>query len=76
MLSRLIVMYRGALVYSGSGTGKSSLLNAGLIPRAIEEGFRPERVRVQPKPGEEIIIERMPLLREFAGSLHIRAQAP
>jgi len=58
-LIRLIVMYRGILLYSGSGTGKSSLINAGIIPLSIEEGFQPEKIRVQPKRGEEIIVERI-----------------
>ncbi len=58
-LIRLIVLYRGVLLYSDSGVGKSSLLNAGLIPRAIEEGMRPERIRVQPIDGQEIIVERL-----------------
>jgi hypothetical protein len=58
-LIRLIVMYRGVLLYSDSGTGKSSLVNAGLIPLATEEGYQPERLRVQPKRGQEIIVERL-----------------
>jgi hypothetical protein len=58
-LIRLIVRYRGVLLYSDSGTGKSSLINAGIIPLSISEGFQPERVRVQPRRGEEIIIERI-----------------
>jgi len=57
-LTRLIVMYRGVLLYSDSGTGKSSLINAGVIPLSMTEGFQPERVRVQPKRDEEIIVER------------------
>src|SRR5438128_1678669 len=58
-LIRLIVMYRGVLLYSDSGNGKSSLINAGLMPLAIEEGYRPHRIRVQPKKGQEIVIERV-----------------
>jgi hypothetical protein len=58
-LIRLIVMYRGVLLYSESGAGKSSLINSGLIPLALEEGYQPERVRVQPRKGEEIIVERL-----------------
>jgi conflict system STAND superfamily ATPase/FHA domain-containing protein len=58
-LVRLIVQFRGVLLYSDSGTGKSSLINAGLIPLAIEEGFQPERIRVQPRRGEECVVERM-----------------
>ncbi len=57
-LIRLVVMYRGVLLYADSGIGKSSLVNAGLVPQAIEEGYQPERIRVQPRQGEEIIIER------------------
>lgn len=58
-LIRLIVMYRGVLLYSDSGAGKSSLINAGIIPLAIDEGYQVERVRVQPKKGEEIVVERL-----------------
>src|SRR5439155_24200772 len=58
-LIRLIVMYRGVLLYSDSGNGKSSLINAGLVPLAIEEGYQPQRIRVQPKNGQEIVVERL-----------------
>jgi WD40 repeat protein len=58
-LMQLIGMYRGVLLYSDSGTGKSSLVNAGLIPLSIDRGFQPERIRVQPRKGEEIIVERL-----------------
>jgi WD40 repeat protein len=60
-LFRLVVMYRGVLLYSDSGMGKSSLINAGLIPMALEDGYQPERIRVQPRPNEEITIERVPM---------------
>lgn len=58
-LNRLIVLYRGVLLYSTSGVGKSSLINAGIIPQSLNEGYQPERIRVQPKPDEEIIVERI-----------------
>jgi WD40 repeat protein len=67
-LSRLIVMYRGVLLFAASGTGKSSLLNAGLIPQAIQEGYQPERIRVQLKKGEEIVVERI--------SMEVEGRAP
>jgi hypothetical protein len=57
-LVRLVVMYRGVLLYSDSGTGKSSLINAALVPLAIEEGYQPERIRVRPRTGEELVVER------------------
>ena len=56
---RLVVIYRGVLLYGESGAGKSSLLNAGLIPAAEREGLRADRVRVQPRPGEELVVERL-----------------
>jgi WD40 repeat protein len=58
-LVRLVTMYRGVLLYGESGAGKSSLINAGLVPAAIEEGFTPERLRVRPQHGEEIKVHRI-----------------
>jgi WD40 repeat protein len=58
-LMRLVIVHRGVLVYAPSQRGKSSLLNAGLIPEAIAHGFQPERLRVQPVPGAECIIDRI-----------------
>jgi WD40 repeat protein len=52
-------VYRGVLLYGDSGSGKSSVVNAGLIPEAIRLGFAPERLRVQPRAGEELVIERI-----------------
>ncbi len=46
-------------MYGASGDGKSSLINAGLLPAAGRRGLQPERVRVQPRRGEEIVIERI-----------------
>lgn len=58
-LLRLVTIYRGVLLFGDSGVGKSSLINAGLMPMAVEDGFAPERIRVQPKAGEEFVIERI-----------------
>ncbi len=58
-LLRYVSVYRGVLFYGESGCGKSSLINAGFIPAIIAEGFTPDRLRVQPKPGEEIVVERI-----------------
>ncbi len=58
-LLRLVTIYRGVLLYGDSGTGKSSLINAGLIPEVMHEGFSVERLRVHPRTNEEFIVERM-----------------
>jgi WD40 repeat protein len=47
------------MLYGATGAGKSSLINAGLLPRAVELGFQPERVRVQPRTGEALVVERI-----------------
>jgi WD40 repeat protein len=40
------------------------VINAGFIPAMLEEGFLPERLRVQPVPGAELVVERLPLTDE------------
>ncbi|HVS80955.1 MAG TPA: hypothetical protein VHE60_04415 [Pyrinomonadaceae bacterium] len=54
-----VTLYRAVLLYGDSGTGKSSLINAGLIPEVRKENFIPNRLRVQPFAGREIKVERM-----------------
>jgi WD40 repeat protein len=56
-LASLVAVYRGVFLYGDSGNGKSSLVNAGLLPQARRLGFEPVRVRVQPRAGEELVIE-------------------
>ena len=63
-LVRLITIYRGIFFYGESGAGKSSLINAGLIPALRDEGFVAERVRVQPTAGQELVVERIALTDE------------
>lgn len=58
-LVRGLVVYRGMLLYGAQGVGKSSLLNAGLVPELVGGGFVPERLRVQPVAGAEIVVERI-----------------
>jgi hypothetical protein len=63
-LVRSMTIYRGVLLYGASGSGKSSLINAGLIPELVNDGFYCERIRVQPRLGEEMIVERIPLTQD------------
>jgi hypothetical protein len=58
---RLVALYRGVLLYSDSGVGKSSLINAGLIPAALDDGYRPYVVKLQPKAGEELLLHAIEL---------------
>ena len=58
-LMRNILINRGVLLYGDSGSGKSSLINAGLIPEAIKENLIAHRLRVQPRRGREIKVERI-----------------
>jgi uncharacterized protein YjbI with pentapeptide repeats len=58
-LVRQVALYRGVLLYGESGVGKSSLINAGFIPAISRNGYIPERIRVQPRRSQEIVIERI-----------------
>ncbi|HET6979692.1 MAG TPA: hypothetical protein VFI24_25390 [Pyrinomonadaceae bacterium] len=59
-----ILINRGVLLYGDSGSGKSSLINAGLIPAAIKENLYTHRLRVQPRRGREIKVERVPVEKD------------
>lgn len=60
-LLRSVIISKGVLFYGNSGTGKSSLINAGLIPEILEKGFSPDRIRLQNRLNGEIIVERISL---------------
>src|SRR6202041_1858705 len=47
-LSQLIIASRLVVLFSKSGLGKTSLLNAGVYPVLRAEAFIPVRVRVSP----------------------------
>jgi WD40 repeat protein len=57
-LRRLVTINRGVLLYGDSGVGKSSLVNAGLLPLMVGEGTRCERLRIRPTRDEAIVLER------------------
>src|SRR5262245_18402066 len=57
-LLRMVTIYRSVLVFGRSGSGKSSVINAGFMPRALAEGMTPDRIRLQPRYGQEIIVQR------------------
>jgi hypothetical protein len=58
-LLRSVVIYKGVLLFGSSGAGKSSLINADLIPEIMAQGFSADRIRVQNSLDEEIIVERI-----------------
>jgi putative ribosome biogenesis GTPase RsgA len=43
-----VMLYRVVVLFGGSGAGKSSLINAGLIPALENQGLAPERLLVRP----------------------------
>lgn len=55
-----ILLYRLVVLFGESGSGKSSLLNAGLIPAVQKERLWAERLRVRPDPEASITVERVP----------------
>lgn len=57
-LVSLIEVYRGCLLYGQSGTGKSSLIAAGLIP-LIENNYQAEIIRVFPNADAPFIVSRI-----------------
>jgi hypothetical protein len=60
-LLRLITIYRGVLLYGPAGVGKTSLVYAGFLPKAVRDGYVVARVRLNPQPGAEFVVERIPL---------------
>src|SRR5204863_2787951 len=58
-LEGLVAIHRGVFLSGASGDGKSSLINAGLLPAIANRRLRAERIRVQPRLGEEIVVERI-----------------
>jgi len=74
-LTNLVSLYRGVLLYGRSGAGKSSLLNAGLIPHALRQRRAPERIRVYPESGKELFVEPINL-QESDAAEHSENEPP
>lgn len=55
-----ILLYRLVLLFGESGAGKSSVINAGIIPALQKEGCQAERLRVSPQyENAPILLERI-----------------
>lgn len=48
LVNHMIMAARASILYAGSGTGKTSLLNAGVIPHFVDLGFAVFRTRPRP----------------------------
>ena len=58
-LQTKIILYRLVVLFGESGVGKSSLLNAGIIPALKKKGYQPEKLRVQPFKDRPLLVERI-----------------
>ncbi len=56
-----VAIHRLVLLFGESGAGKSSVINAGLIPALEKEGMSAERIRLRPFADKPILIERIPV---------------
>jgi hypothetical protein len=61
-----ITIYRGVAIYGDQGAGKSSFINAGIIPKLLDRKFVVDRIRIRATPGTEgsrsrgeIVVERL-----------------
>ncbi|MDB5087301.1 MAG: hypothetical protein JWR09_1295, partial [Mucilaginibacter sp.] len=58
-LLNLILLYRGSLLYGQSGIGKSSLIQAGLVPLLEENNFNAEIIRIYPNKKETFCVYKI-----------------
>src|SRR5687767_2625905 len=61
---KLLLLFRGVLVYGNSGVGKSSLISAGLIPKLFERNFTPEIIRLNPDNEGTFVVTRIKKMEE------------
>lgn len=54
-----IIAYRSVLLFAASGVGKSSLVNAAILPKLVKRGLSPEKIRLHPNLDQEFEIERI-----------------
>jgi WD40 repeat protein len=52
-----VTIHRGVLLFGDSGAGKSSIVNAGLLPAMVADGVACERLRLQRAANNEISLE-------------------
>src|SRR5882724_544769 len=56
---KLLLQFRGVMIFGQSGTGKSSLMGAGLIPLLFNNSFSPEIVRLNPDSNATFVVSRI-----------------
>jgi choline dehydrogenase-like flavoprotein len=56
-LLRRLQEHRIVLLYGPAGSGRTSLIDAGLIPAARVAGLEPAHARLRPRSGEEVVLD-------------------
>ncbi|MGA9347711.1 MAG: SUMF1/EgtB/PvdO family nonheme iron enzyme [Anaerolineae bacterium] len=73
-LHRLIMAHKLTVLYGASGVGKTSLIQAGIIPRLHEDGYDTFYVRSLANPAQAIKVEALHLVRGLKASLDEEAR--
>ncbi|MBC8265243.1 MAG: SUMF1/EgtB/PvdO family nonheme iron enzyme [Anaerolineales bacterium] len=74
-LQRQIMAHKLTVLYGASGVGKTSLIQAGVIPRLHEDGYRAFCVRSLEDPAQAIKAEALRLIRDPEAQLDEEARA-
>lgn len=63
ILEEMVLSHRVTMLYGDSGNGKSSLVNAGLVPRLLKNhnNIKPERLRVDSMSLKGFVLDAQPL---------------
>jgi hypothetical protein len=78
-LLQTITIYRGVLIYGEQAAGKSSLVNAALIPGLRDRGYAVERLLFRPDGEHHLLLDRIPVADDgppYVDSLFVGDDGP